>query len=220
MGVVTEDSMTEAALTLMVNHDADPTGTNWVEVHNDMSSGRALEIKAGSGECDPTGSEANDLVIIKSQPSPTEDEYDVKLEFNGVEAIDDDFCGAAGRMTAANNGYFLFVTGAAQTNDFRLIKIVSGTATDLVANVDIGIAIGEDITFQIRDAAKKGFHGASESLSNTDNALTASGDGGIFMGDIRQDNGSNVDGSWEITHYTLTEVAVGGFAHAQVHAIG
>lgn len=210
MAVTILDTFTEASLTALTAHTPD-TGTGWTEEFNDTSGLKILEIKAGSGVADATASEVNDGIIVTAQPDPVEVEYDLEQTWSGVEALGAvDWAALFARFADTDNFYVAVGAGSANASSIRLAIRSGGTTTELTSGDQDPVA-GDVWKFEIRDAAKKFYidsgAGYVEVLSTDNNDITTAGKAGWGLGDCYVfANSGDVDGSWEATDHTRTEV--------------
>ena len=101
---------------------------------------------------------------------------------------------ASSRITSYNVCY---------TKLLRLWKNVGGTKT-LLASIDATIAAGDTFKLEITDAAKKVYHNGIEVLSSGDNALTAAGNWGFFIGNFNG-TGGHYRTTWHIDDFLAEE---------------
>ena len=163
-----------------------------------------MRVNATLDRAEATGAEADDRVLASLQPNPEGAECDVELTIPTVSTITESPIVLFGRMVDVNNYYALVIYRAADSPDCYIIKKVAGVVTALVSG-DTGIVNGDVVKFQVRNAAKKFLKNNVEILSTTDNELTAAGDAGWGLGNVRVST-DNIGSAWDVdnvSHYPV-----------------
>lgn len=216
MAVIWSSTFTEASLTAATAHTPDVAGTGMTEQFNNTSSGRIYEIKAGSGELDPTSSEVDDTIIVTVDPTPTTADVDIELTMSGEAATDKSHHIVArftkgATMWTNSSFYSANILSENDTSDKRLTKWQSGTSTELNTTDQANDAV-DVILFEVRDATKKIYIDSIEVLSTTNNDITGAAEAGVMAGDWDNSDGAfrDVGGAFEISEMVVTEVSAAG----------
>lgn len=167
------------------------TGVNEVQ-SNQMTN------QAGSNGVDYAGSD-----------SPSSVDQDITTVHSSV----DNTGGGCGRINTGASTLYLYqyVAGAPE---WRLQKIVAGSLTTLGTYNGDAPSTTRTCKLEIRDAAKKLFIGGVQRISSADNAITAAGEWGYFMGDTSD----NFD-SWSASN-PAGGVSIPIAAHQYNHNMG
>jgi len=208
MSTVFSDNFTEASNTALTSHTPSPTGTSWVEVAKVGTTINwqvyAADYVAGIGGNTAEGQSC------KSQPDPSSSAYDVQWTVQLVDTTSGtQRRRLLGRMADSSNYYAagLLPTAHASNTD-ELFKIVADAKTQL-ATVDTAWANNDTHMLRMRDAAKEVFRNGSSILSNSDNALTATGSAGIGLGNIgTNDTGNGNSNAFRFDDYLVDEATV------------
>ncbi len=209
MGVVVNDTFTEASNTNLVDHTPD-TGTSWIAV---AETGTViLHIVGVSDTVTSDGTEASDRVVYKSAPDPTEVNYDVEVTLATDAGVgsDDDPWAIFARLVDDDNFYAVVIHREERTPDVKLIKKISGTVTELATAVNAGGNDGDVFRFEVRDTSPRLAVYMNDSLlsgmTSDDTSLTAAGAAGLGMGNIAVTT-DDINTGWELDDYTVTEFA-------------
>lgn len=182
-GVEFNDTFTDTGNTLCTSHTPE-TGAGWVSVENNASGLCRINpggTRAASDDC--CGGDSAGLGHYKMNITPTTAEYDVVCTVT-PPVVDDRTLYMTGRVTDLSNMYAVGIdTGTTAGNNFRLLKDVADTVTELAGTED-NVVAGDVVKLEIRNATKKVYINSVEKLSSADNALTSAGTGGIGWGDM------------------------------------
>lgn len=206
-----EDTFIEAAGTPALTAHT-PTGTNagtaWTQ---EIISGSAFQrVDSANDYAEADSIEVNNRHLYTLQPDPAVSEYDVLLTAAGVSVATTAPLGLIARMTDASNMYGAATYRASDAADKKIWKMVATVVTEL-ASGDAGVTAGDVFKFEIRDATKKLFQGATERLSTSDNALTSPGRAGFFQGNVFV-AADDINSNWKIDDFSYVEVSGGGGA--------
>ena len=152
--IIFQDAFTEGADGDLTAHTPSPTGTSWVQIVQTGTS--TIRVIAATDDITGSGNVGSEGQLLKSQPNPSVNEYDVQCTINAV----DTGTGTRrwrlhGRMADQNNYYALRALPTGHTtNDCQLIKDVTTTVT-VLATVDTGWVATDTAMLRIRDAAKE-----------------------------------------------------------------
>jgi hypothetical protein len=197
-----EDTFTEEATVNLEDHTptGSPAGTGWTLA--EQTGTRFLRILLTNDFVKANSGELNDRYLATMQPNPSVDEYDVEAQLLDIDTNGAKPFFLLARYTDTNNYYS---GGLYDANDAQIYKKVSGTVTNIASEAATWLD-NDVIKFEIRDATKKVFENAVEVASTTDNALTASGQVGMGVGNawVASDDISSV---WEIDNFSYTEAA-------------
>jgi hypothetical protein len=211
MGILVEDTFTEASNIDLATHTPSPTGTAWAELEDTLGT-LTIDILASTDTVKSSANGANVRILYDCTPVATDADADVEATLTGVPGT-----GTArsfflfGRGADANNllGVLTFIGAAAA--DKKLFEKVSGTPAEL-ASGDNGTTAGDKLKLEVRGTTAKLFHdtgaGFSEILSAT-TAVTAAGKGGLGFGNILTST-DDVNLNWRIDDFKLTEFAANG----------
>lgn len=170
MTVVANDTFTDSAGTDLASHT--PETGSWTE-HGPSAAG-SLVINSNNVR---VGANAESVYY---QAAPGTSEYDVEVTISPGTMTDFLLSGVAGRIdTAASTFYRACYTNVGGTNKFALEKVVAGAATTL-GTFNATLSGSTTLKLQIRNAAKKVFINGTERISSADNAITATGRGGLY----------------------------------------
>lgn len=206
MAVVFDDTFTEAGDTTLASHVPD-TGTGWTD---ESATGSTWEITASSDDVSPDSNANNTLLFYSAQHSNgTNVEYDIEVDVVTEGTGNTHPCGFYGRFVDASNTYRVFWYNRAPT-DLFLYKFVGGTPTALASADTDNTWTASRIKFEILDATKRLFFGATQEISSTDNALTAQGEGGLAAGAIVSAS-DDISANWTFDNFTITEPDAAAF---------
>lgn len=167
MAIIFSDTFTDTAGTLLESHDS-----TWVKSTPAPSS--AVITSAGRVRMG-----GNTFGYYYANVTPDSAEYDIAAEHTVVSALV--ATGICGRMsTGAQTMYRLRWNQS--SDNWELHKLVNGVSTSLGTYADT-VTVGQvrDAKLEIRDAAKKVYIDGVEQISSADNAITATGFGGIYL---------------------------------------
>ena len=195
IGQLVDDTFTEGSNTDLDAHTPD-TGDGWTEEDNSFGGSVRALVDAGSDTARSSHSVNVNRLVYSAQPDPTGNEYDIECDLShdgttgrpiGLVAR---HAGGGGSGLGAT-GYYGLLDATGDNPDAEIYKIDGGTATSLATgNFGDNNAV---FKFEIRDAAKKWFAGATERLSTTDDAVTASGHWGLCWGSVVQSEDLDLD---------------------------
>ena len=211
MAVVIQDAFTVGADTDLKNHTPTDVGTGYTEIEN-TTIAAFWQVNAAADRLHSSGIDSSDRFLYTAQGTYTSAEYDVQIGINNQAGADDPLW-LLGRVTDTSN-YYGAAFYANVGTDIYIIKNVADTVTDLAsADTDFNGNnwAGTTIKFEIRDATKKIFAddggGMTELLSDPDNAITAVGEAGLALGNIRF--ATDDVALWRCDDFLVTEAAVG-----------
>ncbi len=211
MGVLVEDTFTEASNIDLASHTPSPTGTAWAELE-DTAGTLTIDILASTDTVKASANDADDRILYDCTPAATAADADVEATLTAIPGS-----GQArsfflfGREADASNllGVLTFIGASAA--DKKLFEKVSGTPAEL-ASGDNGTTAGDKLKLEVRGTTAKLFHdtggGFSEILSAT-TAVIAAGKGGLGFGNILTST-DDINVNWRIDDFKLTEFASGG----------
>jgi len=138
----------------------------------------------------------------------------VDQDITTVHQSADNTGGGCGRMSSSASTFYLYqyVSGAPE---WRLQKIVSGTLTTLGTYNGDAPSTSRSVLLEIRDATKKLIIDSVERISSSDNAITAAGEWGYFMGDVSD----NFD-SWAASNPAVGGLSIPIAAYHYNHNVG
>ena len=199
MGVEFYDTFTEASDTNLASHTPD-TGTGWTVPYDPNTT--VPKVNSTADVCEITTSNNGTGCLALATATLSGDEYDVESDVT-TDAPADDRWGLVGRATDEDN---LYAAGGSNNAGSFLYKRVSGVETELARNTGTAYDIDSGFTYklEIRDAAKKWFGKGSEWLSSSDNAITATGSGGYFWGNVVGIAFADVVTTWQLDEFTIT----------------
>ena len=179
------DLFAEASNTPITAHTPD-SGLVWTKVFDNSTYGEAFidaalgVLQGGSGV-----SQNNTGQAYTAGPAPTGVDQTISFTLSAIETDNGNKpVGLFGRSTDNDNFYYLRVLPNDNVQDsISLWKMVGGAATQL-DTIDVTIADGDTFKLEITDGAKKAYHNGTEVLFSTDNALTAAGTWGFFIGNF------------------------------------
>jgi len=122
------------------------------------------------------------------------------------------------RVADANNWYGMarYRTGATPTDSCKIVKMVSGTPSDISTD-NFNISVNDTFTLEAVGTALKVYHNDVEvtNLSTTDSSITAAGYFGVGAGSLI-DSGDIAHSSWNFDDLICTTEAAGGSSVASI----
>ncbi len=209
MGILVEDTFTEASNMDLASHTPSPTGTAWAELE-DTDGAQQITLRHVQDYVRPP-TLANERLLYDCTPTATDADVDVEGTIGLIPTGDSNsaflFCRSADKDNLIGGLTYRFTAAA----DKKLFEKVSGTVAEL-ASGDNGLTVGDLIKVEVRGTTAKLFHdtggGYSEILSAT-TAVTAAGKGGLGFGNILvSTDDMNISFTW--TAFKLTEFAANG----------
>lgn len=204
MADVVVDGLDDATNVNLENHVPDGVGTGWAVVEN--TSGNPLQILASAHCLRVIATTASSRVIYKSLPDPVSPEYDVEFSIPASTTMPtgtDDPVFMIARCLDANNYYSAGTYQTAAGGAVRIFKKVAGTVTQLATGTN-AIAVGDVLTFKVRNASKSLWINGVQVLSTGDNSLTAAGSAGLGTGNAWVST-DDVQGGWRWDDYSVFE---------------
>ena len=196
------DSFTEASDTAITSHTPS-NGQQWTEVYDNSSAGTDATINASTDAIHGGSSENSVGQAYAAGPSPTSVDQTISFTVSTIETDSGTKpIGLFGRWVDSDNFYYLQILPNSNGQDsIQLSKMEDGVRT-VLASVDATIADGDTFMLEITDATKKIFHNGSEVLSDTDNALTAAGEWGMYFGDVNGSaGGGHLRTTWGVDNF-------------------
>ena len=185
MGILVEDTFTEASNIDLAAHTPSPTGTAWAELE-DTDGTRTIIVLASTDEVIVSANVFNNRILYDCTPTATDADVDVeaKVTTNATGSTRASFllCRIADKDNLL--GGLSYPPDAAA--DKKLFEKVSGIVAEL-ASGDNGFSNGDFFKVEVRGTTVKLFHdtggGFVEILSAT-TTVTAAGKGGLGFGNI------------------------------------
>lgn len=212
MGILVEDTFTEATTIDLAAHTPSPTGTAWAELED--TDGSKTIINHSSDHVRISAVAANNRILYECTPIATDADVDVEASINATSTTNATRAMfLLGRIADKDNLLGGICYDPAAAADKKLFEKVSGTPAEL-ASGDTGLATGDVIKVEVRGTTIKLYQdtggGYSEILSSTTTVTTA-GKGGLGFGNIlsASDDASAAQ-RWD--DFKLTEFAAAGGA--------
>lgn len=210
MPIIFQDTFTEASDTALTSHVPD-IGTGWVQVL--LTGTFVLQVIAATDDLSTSGSGGSNGQLVKIDPAPSVAEYDIEYTLNTVDA------GAAGRSWGAvakiSDGsatdYYRtkhLPTGHASP-DCEIMEMAGGTKTSL-GTVDTGLTVGDVFIFEIRNNSQRLLKNGTPILTASDTTLSAAGDIGWAVGQVKTGDTGNIHVNWRWDAFTVTTISAGG----------
>lgn len=206
MGVIVNDTFTEASGTPNLTAHTPDTGTSWTQ----LLQVNAVTIVVDSTNDRITGSTntASSGQLCKVAPDPSSSSIDVQYTIKAVDG------GTATRPwgpharisdASATNYYRIrhLPTGNASA-DTELMKMVGTTKTSL-GTVDTGIAANDVMVFHLTDAAKSLDKNGAQILTSSDNTIAGPGSVGWSVGQVKGGDTGNCSSVWAADDFSVTE---------------
>ena len=197
------DSFTEAGNTAITAHTPD-TGIAWTEIYDTSAAGTDATIDAAL-DVVRAGSDENGVSQAYTPgPAPTGADQSISFKLSAIDTTSGtEPIGVFGRLTGTNDSYYLQILPNANSEDsLKLFKSVGGVPTEL-GTIDVTIAAGDTFKLEITDATKKVYHNGTEVISSTDNAVTAAGTWGFYIGATA--TGGDMSAAWGIDDFLAEE---------------
>ena len=200
---VVSDSFTEAVDTDLTAHTPD-TGIAWTELYDASTAGTDATIDAAL-DVVRAGSDENGVAQgYTAGPAPTGVDQSISFTLSAIDTTSGtEPIGVFGRTTGTNDSYYLQILPNANSEDsLKLFKAIGGVPTEL-GTIDVTIAAGDTFKLEITDATKKVYHNGTEVISSTDNAVTAAGTWGFYIGGTA--TGGDMSAAWHIDDFVAEE---------------
>lgn len=203
-GVEFSDAFNEASDTNLVSHTPD-TGTGWTVPYDPDTT--IPKVLASADVCTITTNHNTTSCLALATVTLSGSEYDVACGVT-ADAPADDRWGVAGRCTDEDNGYY---AGGSNNVGVGIWKRVAGVETEIArdSSSSADMSAGNTYKLEIRAATKKFFEGATERLSSSDNAITATANGGMWWGNLVDIGHGDVVSTWQLDNFKITTVLSG-----------
>lgn len=210
--VIFDDPLTDTNGTKLYNHTPNTTGTGWTQLSSPTNPADELEIQSNTATPGGSGASVGELVRVDDAASSAD--YDMEFDLVNDDPSGDDPICLAGRVTASNNYYLGYIESG---TGYRIMKNVTGTRTLITSATGTNYGAPSTLTFECRDALKDLKLGGTSELSTSDNAITATGFGGVGTGNITEDTGDDISTTWEFDNFTVTDQTVVGGGGTPIH---
>lgn len=203
------DSFTEASTdTALPSHTPD-TGTSWTVAFSTATTA-VLQAKQATDVCQASANETGVGVTYTASPAPAGAEYDVEITIVNVDTSTSNRpWWLFGRYVDSSNYYGVGVRPTGLT-DIDLRLRVGGVNSSL-GTYNGGLSAGDVIKLEIRDATKRVYINGVQQISSADNSITSVGLAGLGIGRDPGNSfaGGNINTSWTLDDYTVTDAPAG-----------
>lgn len=207
---IVDDTFVETTTIALTAHTPTNAGTGYTTADatgTDVLNNDATDVVVISGSSTQSGH------YVTSSPDPPSAQYGVGFTVaTGDAGTTLRPARLLARWTNVSNHYHFRLLPDGQANPSnRLVKVVSGTLTEL-ANADNNTVASDVFLLSVTDATKVVTKNGTTILSSADNTITATGKAGFGLGklSVADTSGNVATASWKIDNYLVVDLSESG----------